>query len=67
MQAPVMGFCNGSSSFDVKSQGNSATRQTLQDESCAADALTQAHKFIRDSAKLWQQLTGEFISFDSVK
>lgn len=63
----MMGFCNGSSSFNIEKQNNDATKKTLENDSCNSDALTQVYKFIKDNTKLWQQLTGEFITFDSIK
>jgi len=61
----VMGFCNGSSSFNIEEQGNDATKKTVENDSAGADAVVQVHKFIKDNTKLYQRLTGKFITFDS--
>ena len=61
----IMGFCNGSSSFSVSDQNNDATKNSLSNDSVNADALTQTYKFIKDNCRTYQQLTGQFITFDS--
>lgn len=65
MTDAVMGFVNGTYGMIQDKQNEEEVKKSVEQKKAAEDSLTQVYKFIKDNCRMYQQITGAFITFDS--
>lgn len=65
MSDAIMAVVNGTCGLNQSEQNDESVKDSINNNNVTEDSLTQIYKFIKDSCRKYQQLTGDFIDFDS--